>query len=134
MGVHVVVGHVNHAAGDVGAVVTDALQGSQQVGPDEAGFDAAISLLQPQNVVDPQLFLQIVNDLFQRLHLLGGLQVLGPEGIEGQGYRFVNGFHQYLEFVLGGVGQLQTLLVQLLGRFQQVQGVVADPLKVVQGF
>ncbi len=83
MGIPVMVGHVHHTAGDVGAMVTDTLQGVQQVGPDKAGFDAAAALLEPQDVVDAKLFLQIVNDLLQRLHLVGGQKIVVPEGPEG---------------------------------------------------
>ena len=58
VGVHVVMGHIHHTAGDVGAVIADAFQCVQQVGPDEAGLNGAAALLQPQDVVQTQFFLQ----------------------------------------------------------------------------
>jgi len=36
---------INDAAGNVGAVIADSFQCSQQIGPDEAGFDGAAALL-----------------------------------------------------------------------------------------
>ena len=47
MGVAVVVVLVDDAAGNVGAVVADALQGCQKIGPDKARLDGAVALLQP---------------------------------------------------------------------------------------
>ena len=54
MHIHVVMSHIHNAAGDIGTVVADALQGSQQIRPDKSGFDGAASLLQTQNVMDAE--------------------------------------------------------------------------------
>src|SRR5574344_1510410 len=61
--VHVMVGTVNHAAGNVGAMVPHPLQVGQQVRPDKSGIDSAIPLLQPQDMVRAQLLLQVVDNL-----------------------------------------------------------------------
>ena len=84
VGVHIMVCGIHNAAGDVGAVVADTLQGGQQIGPDEAGLDGAVALLQTQDVVQTHLFLQIVDDLFQRFYHVGLLQIIMIEGAEGQ--------------------------------------------------
>ena len=46
--VHLVVGHVDDAAGNVGAVVAGALQVCEDVRPDEAGNAGALPLLEPE--------------------------------------------------------------------------------------
>ena len=66
-----VVGHLDAAPGDVGAVVGHALQTGEQVGPDEAQLDGTLDLLQPQDVAVAQLLLQSVHHLLQRLDLCG---------------------------------------------------------------
>ena len=133
MGVHVMMGHVHHAPGNVGAVVTHPLQRGEQIRPDKAALDAARSLLHPQNVMHPELFLQVINNLFQGFHLVGFFQVVLPEGGERQRHNFVHRPGQHRQFMLSGVGEVQMLLLQLLSRLHQVQGMVTNALEIIQG-
>ena len=58
MDVQIVLGHIDDAAGDIGAVVGGALQIRQQVCPHKARLDAALALPHPQDVTGTQLLLQ----------------------------------------------------------------------------
>ena len=134
MGVHIVVVQVDDAAGDVGAVVAGAFQAGQQVGPDKAGLNAAVALLEPQNVAGAHLLFQNVDDLFQRLHLVGCFQGVIQESGEGQVDGLVGGGHQHSQLTLGGVGEFQAFFAELLGGFHQIHAVIGDPLEVADGF
>ena len=134
MGVHVVVVQVDDAPGNVGAVVAHPFQRGQQVRPDKSGLNAAAALLHPQNVVDAHFFLQIVNDLLQRLHPVGLFQIVVPERPEGHVHDLLHSPQKNVQLMTGGVGKRQILAFQLLGGLQNVQSVVADPLKIAEGF
>ena len=54
MDVQIVLGHIDDAAGDIGAVVGGALQIRQQVCPHKARLDAALALTHPQDVTGPR--------------------------------------------------------------------------------
>lgn len=69
--IQIVLRRVDDAPGDVRAVVGRALQIRQQVRPDKARLDAAISLLHPQDVTRAHLLLEGVDDLLQRLDMCG---------------------------------------------------------------
>ena len=134
MGVHVVVVQVDDAPGDVGAVVAHPFQRGQQVRPDKSGLNAAAALLHPQNVMDAHFLLQIVNDLFQRLHPVGFFQIVVPERLKGHVHDFLHSPQQNGQLVTGGVGQRQILAFQFFGRLYQIQSVVSDALKIAEGF
>ena len=134
MGVHVVMVQVDDAPGNVGAVVAHPFQRGQQVRPDKTGFNTTAALLHPQNVVDAHFLLQIVNDLLQRLHPVGLFQIVVPERPEGHVHDLLHSPQKNGQLMTGGVGQRQILTFQLLGGLQNVQSVVADPLKIAEGF
>ena len=131
VGVHVVVGHIYHASGNVGTVVAYTLQSGEQVRPDESAFDAARTLLQPQDVVYPELFFQIINNLLQRFHLIGFFQILLPESLEGKADNLIDGTGQNRQLMLGGAGEAQVLGMELFCCFHQIQGMVTNALEVV---
>ena len=67
--IHTVFGNVHNAYGDVGAVVCRPLQTGEQIQPNKAGFYGADSLFETQDMGVSHGFLQIVNDLSQRLYV-----------------------------------------------------------------
>ena len=107
-------GGVDDAACDVGAVVGGALQIRQQVAPHEARLDAALPLPHPQDVPRPHLLLQCVNDLLQRLHLPGGGRVLLPEGSQRQLQDIPHRTGQHVQLALCRPAERQSLGPQLL--------------------
>ena len=52
MEIHVVLGGIHHTSSNVGAVVGNALQISQQIRPDKADLDRALAQLQALDVFD----------------------------------------------------------------------------------
>ena len=133
MHIQVVVGGVDHAPGDIGAVVRGTLQIRQQVGPDKACLDAALALLHPQDMSGTQLLLQIVDDLLQRLHLPGSGHILLPEGVQRPHEDIVDRGGQHAQLPLRLVAEGQPLLPQLLRRLQHVHRMVGDTLKIADG-
>ena len=73
---------VDDAAGDVGAVVGCALKVGQKIGEDKASLNAAMALLHAQDVARAHLLFERVDDLLERLDLLGERDVLRGEGLE----------------------------------------------------
>ena len=67
---------VDDAAGDVGAVVGCALKVGQKIGEDKASLNAAMALLHAQDVARAHLLFERVDDLLERLDLLGERDVL----------------------------------------------------------
>ena len=132
MGVHVVVVQVDDAPGDVGAVVAHPFQRGQQIRPDKSGLNAAAALLHPQNVMDAHFLLQIVDDLFQRLHPVGFFQIVVPERLKGHVHDFLHSPQQNVQLMAGGVGQRQILAFQFFGGLHNIQGVVTDPFKIAE--
>ena len=59
-------GHLDDAAGDVGAVVGHPFQVRQQIGPDKAGLDGSFASLEPQNMPRPELLLEKIDHLLRR--------------------------------------------------------------------
>ena len=71
----VVVITLYHTAGNIGAMVADAFEISEEIRPDKAGFDAAAALLHPPDMASTHFLLEIINNLLQRLHLAGSLHI-----------------------------------------------------------
>ncbi len=126
--VHVALGRVEDAARDVGAVVRDALDVGQEIRPDEAGHDRTGAFLQAQDMSGAQLLRYGVDDLLERLRLLGGLVVVLAEGLVGKVQDLREGGAHAQVFSGGLFGEDDVLLVQLFRRLQDVDGVVADAL------
>ena len=81
MEIHVEGVGIYDAGGDVGAVVGDALQVGQKVRPDEAGLDAAVALLEAQDVLGAEVLFHAVDDLPKGLDAGGGIGVVIGEGL-----------------------------------------------------
>ena len=106
------------------------LQVRQHVGPHKAQLHGAAPLLHPPDAPGPQLLLQAVDDLLQGLHLRLDGGVLPTEGVQSQVRDLLHGIRQHpqLPAVLGRQGNV--LIPQLLPAFQQVHGVIPQPLKI----
>ena len=85
-------------------------------------------------MVDAHFLLQIVNDLFQRLHPVGFFQIVVPERLKGHVHDFLHSPQQNVQLMAGGVGQRQILAFQFFGGLYQIQSVVSDALKIAEGF
>ena len=132
--IEIVLRGVDDAAGDVGAVVGGALEVREQIGPDEAGFDAAMPLLHPQDVARAHLLLERVDDLLERLDQLGEGDVLPLERAHSERSRIspmAAASTSYSRAVMAW--RHERLAAQLLGGFENVHGVVGNALKVPDG-
>ena len=69
--IEIVLRHVDDAPGNVGAMVGCALETGEKIGENKAELDAAPALLQTPDVARAHRFLELVNDLLQRLDLSG---------------------------------------------------------------
>ena len=79
MGIAVVMMQVDDAARNIRAVITDARQSSQQVGPDKTCLNGAVALLQTQDMVNAELFLQIIDHLPRdRIHAVTVVPTFAP--------------------------------------------------------
>ena len=76
---------------------------------------------------------QAVHGFLQRLYLLGGDGVILPEAGEGGVQNVLHQVGQNAQFLPGGVGKAELLVVQLLGGLLKIQNVVADALEVADG-
>ena len=71
----VVVSTLYHTAGNIGAMVADAFEIGEEIRPDKADFNAAAALLHPMDMASTHFLLEIIDNLFQRLHLAGSLHI-----------------------------------------------------------
>ena len=119
--------------GDVGAVVGHALVVGQEVVEHKALVQGTGTGLETVHMVGLHLIAQTVDDLLQRLHAGGLLDVVGHEGGNGDGQDLPQGRLHDLQLPQGGGGEHHVLVVYLLGRFRDVQGMVGDALEVGNG-
>ena len=115
-------------------MVPHPLQVGQQIRPDKSGIDSAIPLLQPQDMVRTQLLLQVVDDLLQRLHLHRRAEISRHESIIGQSGDFPHGAGNDGKFLLRCLGKDNAFSLHLLCRFQYIDAVIGDPLKIPDEF
>ncbi len=100
---------VDDAAGDVGAVVGCALKVGQKIGEDKASLNAAMALLHAQDVARAHLLFERVDDLLERLDLLGERDVLRGEGLERERKDLADGGGENGELVEGAAGEREAL-------------------------
>ncbi len=121
---------LDHGDGHVGAVIGDTLQVGQQIVEDKAGADGTGALLQALHVMQLHLVAEIVDDLLQRLDLLGAFQILSHKGIRGQmddlGHCVIDDMQLLLRFG----GEFHALLDALLSILRNVAGMVRDTLEI----
>ena len=129
----VVILFLNDAHGDVGAVVRDTFHVGQQIAEDEAQLNGALTVLQTIDMAHAQLFDQVVHGFFQGFHFQCHRTVVICERGEGFGHGFLQGGNENTELCITGVGEVQTLFVQFLRGFLNVQSMIADPFKVTDG-
>ena len=119
--------------GDVRAVVGHTLVVRQQVVEHEAVLDRALAALQALDVRRLGGGDQAVDDLLQRLNVARHFEVVLAEGIDGQLQNLRQCVCQVLQLRSGILGEDDVLVVDLLGRLAQVDGVVAQTLEVADG-
>ena len=76
---------------------------------------------------------QLIHHLLQRLDLTGQMQVALAESFRSAVQRVLHSVFQHLQLFLGILGELYVLGVHLIGRFEQVDRMVADALKIADG-
>ena len=69
--VEIVLRRIDDAPGNIGAVVGRALETGEKIGEDEAELNAAPALLQTPDVARAHRFLELIDDLLERLDLGG---------------------------------------------------------------
>ena len=119
--------------GDVRAVVGHALVVRQQVVEHEAVLDRALAALQALDVRRLGGGDQAVDDLLQRLDVARHFEVVLAEGIDGQLQNLRQCVCQVLQLRSGILGEDDVLVVDLLSRLAQVDGVVAQTLEIADG-
>ena len=119
--------------GDVRAVVGHALVVRQQVVEHEAVLDRALAALQALDVRRLGGGDQAVDDLLQRLNVARHFEVVLAEGIDGQLQNLRQCVCQVLQLRSGILGEDDVLVVDLLSRLAQVDGMVAQTLEVADG-
>ena len=131
VGVVIIAGlHAHHAHCDVGAVVGDTLSIVQYIEEHHAGVDGANAVLQAADVLVAQALHHHINDLFQRLHLCSLLGIIVFKGLVRQNQNALQCGVQQLQFLFGALAEAGFLVVQFLGLFHDVHGIVADALEL----
>ena len=130
MGVELIGGDLDHRNGNVRAVVGDALIVGQQIVQHKAVLDRAGTGLQAGDVAALDLAHKAVHDLLQRLDLFGGVGVALLEGIDRAVHDVLHGGLKHAQVAEGLVTEFDRLVADLLGRLDQVDGMVGDALKI----
>ena len=84
-------------------------------------------------MVGLHLVAQSVDDLLQRLHTGGQLQIPLDEGVHRDSQDLHHSALQHLQLVQGAGRELDLLLIDLLAHVGHIAGVVGDTLKVGDG-
>ena len=134
MQIKTVVCRIQNTAGDVGAVVSRSLEIRQQVGPHEARFNTAMTLLHAQNMARAHLLLQCNDDLFQRLYLCGGRKIFFAERALCRIQYLTHRADEHLQLFFCGGAEAKSLAAQFFRCRKQVHGVVGDTLKIADNF
>ena len=122
--------HAHHAHRNVGAVVGDTLGVVQHIQEHHAGVDGANAVLQAEDVLVAQTLHHHINDLLQRLHLCCLLDIIVFKGLVRQNQNAFQSGIQQLQFLFGALAEAGFLVVQFLGLFHDVHGIVADTLEL----
>ena len=133
MGVKAIQRNLDHRNGNVGAMVGDALVVGQQIVQHKAVLDAARARLQTHNVAALDLAHQTVHDFLQRLDLFCRIDVVFLESVHRAVYDILHGGFQNAEVVEGFLAELYRFIADFLSGLDEVDGVVADALKVADG-
>ena len=120
----------DNTAGDVGAMVGNALQVREQVGPDEAYLDGAVARLHTADVVCAQEVLEVVDDLLKRLYLGGDGKVLCCVSFQRKAEYLADRARDDGKLLLRFGGEAHVLFRKLLGGFENVNCVVGDSFEV----
>ena len=122
---------LDEAHGHIGAMVRYPLVAGEDVLQNEPRLQGAGTPAQTLDVALAHLNAQLVDDLFQRLHSSGPARIVRGEDADGQVQNVTDGLAVDPQLPAALLGEGQALVVELLGGFRQIDGVVRDPLKVV---
>ena len=114
-------------------MVGDALVIRQKIIQHKAVLDRADTGLQTRDVAGLDLAHQTVHDLLQRLDLARGVGVALLERIHRAVDDVLHGGLQNRQIVERFLAELDVLVADFLGCFNNVHGVVGDALKVADG-
>ncbi len=134
MQVQVVVSGIDHAAGDIGAMVGGAFQIGKQVAPDEAHADAAFALLHALDVAVAQLVAHFVDYLFQGFHIHGHYQVIVHKSLEAVVQNFFHGGGEGGKFPGSLFRHGQLLFPHFFCGFQDIHGMVGNAFEITDHF
>ena len=133
VGVKAVLCHLDLRNCHVAAMVAYTLVVGQQIVQHKTVLNRAAAGLQAGNVPRLDGAHQLVDHGLQRLHLGSKVQIPLAEGIGGAAQGVLHRILQHLQLLLCILGEVNLLLVHLLGGFQKVDGMVADALKITDG-
>ena len=111
-------------------MVGDTLGVVQHIKEHHAGVDGADAVLQAADVLVAQALHHHINDLLQRLYLCSLLDIIIFKGIVRQRQNALQSIVQQLQFLFGALAEAGFLIVQLLGLFHDVHGIVANALEL----
>ena len=111
-------------------MVGDTLGVVQHIQEHHAGVDGADAVLQAADVLVAQALHHHINDLLQRLHLCSLLGIIVFKGLVRQSQNTLQCGVQQLQFLFGALAEAGLLVVQLLGLFHDVHGIVANALEL----
>ena len=130
MCVHIMFRSIYNAKCDIGAVIGRTFQVGQQIGPNEAGLDGTFAVLQTDHMAVTESVLQIVDHLLQRFDATGSLRVIGAQRLQSHAEDLGQSIAHDAHFLSCALGELNSLLPQLLNGFQNVDAVIGNSLKV----
>ena len=125
-----VVCDLDHAARNVGAVVGNAFQIGQQIGKDKSKLDRAFADAESFDLVGAESDLKIVDDLLQRFHADGNLNIVMNERHQGVIHDLVYGSHHDGKLPLRRRRKFKLFRIHLLRGFRDVHGVVGEALQI----
>ena len=122
--IKIVLRHIDDTTCNVGAMVRNAFEICEQIRPNKAGINRAVTLLHTQNMIRAEGFLEIVYDLFKRLDLISRLDIVVHEGIVCEVGYFLDRRKNHFKFLNSKIGKLYLLFLHFLGRLNYVKAMV----------
>lgn len=82
----------------------------------------------------PHFLFQCVNDLFQRFDVDRLPHVIVAEAIHRKFHDFMDGLPEHCHFLHGLSGEMKFFISHFLGRHQNINGMIGNPLKITNVF
>ena len=124
---------LEHRAGNVRAMVGNTLEIIHYVVKNKALFYRAFAFFQALDMVCLRLIGKCVHNLFKRLYMGSDIQIAVRKCAVGKRYDLAQRLFDNIRFAARAAGKFYLLRVQLLGGFKQIEGVIAESLKVAYG-